>query len=267
MKQSLITTLLAFVAGSLAQYLTTDAPCQNGPTTRRCWGQYDINTNYYDVFPVTNKVREYWLSVIEVPCAPDGYQRTCQTFNGTVPGPAITADWGDELIIHVTNNLKNNGTSIHCHGLRQLNNVQYDGVPGVTQCPIAPGQTFTYKIPVTQYGSTWYHSHLSLQYANGLFGPLILNGPATANYDEDLGAVFLQDWSHTDIFTLWHTARLGSPTGTPLENGLINGMNTYHCPASTNYKCLGNGKKWEATIEPRKKYRLRLINIAIEGHF
>jgi FtsP/CotA-like multicopper oxidase with cupredoxin domain len=75
------------------------------------------------------------------------------TFNGTVPGPAIIADWGDNLVIHVTNNLQHNGTSIHWHGLRQLGSSEYDGVPGATQCPIAPGGGMTYRFRATQYGS------------------------------------------------------------------------------------------------------------------
>lgn len=90
--------------------------------------------------------------------------------------------------IHVTNNLENNGTSIHWHGIRQKGSMEYDGVPGVTQCPIAPGDTMTYEFQATQYGTTWYHSHFTLQYANGLLGPLVINGPATANYDEDVRA-------------------------------------------------------------------------------
>lgn len=93
----------------------------------------------------------------------------------------------------MNNNMELNGTTVHGHGVRQLDSVQYDGVPGVTQCPIAPGETLTYRYKVTQYGSSWYHSHMSLQYPEGLFGPLTFNGPATADYDEDLGALFLQD--------------------------------------------------------------------------
>lgn len=126
------------------------------------------------------------------------------TFNGTVPGPTIFADWGDELIIHVTNNMVNNGTSIHWHGLRMLDNTLNDGVPGVTQCAIRPGETMTYRFRVTQYGSTWYHSHFSLQYSEGLFGGMIFRGPTTDNYDEDLGMLFLQDWGHIESFTLWY---------------------------------------------------------------
>lgn len=165
----------------------------------------------------------------------------------------------------MTNNLKDNGTSIHWHGLRQLNTVQMDGVPGVTQCPIAPGESFTYSFRATQYGSSWYHSHFSLQYGEGLLGPLILNGPATADYDEDLGELFLSDWSHTPIFTLWETAKQGAaPT---LEGGLINGTNTYNCTGADDV-CEGVvGAKYETVFESGKKYLIRLVNTAVEGHF
>lgn len=57
------------------------------------------------------------------------------------------------VIIHVTNNLENNGTAIHWHGIRQKGSMEYDGVPGVTQCPIAPGDTLTYEFQATQYGT------------------------------------------------------------------------------------------------------------------
>ena len=82
-----------------------------------------------------------------------GYKIGALTFNGTMPGPLMEADWGDErnslrpfkmrpfthnatVVIHVTNKMQNNGTSVHWHGFRQLNNNEADGVPGVTQCPI-----------------------------------------------------------------------------------------------------------------------------------
>jgi hypothetical protein len=208
---------------------------------------------------------QYWLSIENSTLAPDGYERPVCTFNGTIPGPAIIADWGDNLVIHVTNNLEHNGTSIHWHGIRQLNNVEYDGVPGVTQCPIAPGDTMTYKFQATQYGSTWYHSHFTLQYGDGLLGPLIINGPATADYDEDLGLLFLSDWSHTPASQLWDTARLGAPP--TLETGLINGTNTWDCSDSDDKACIGGGKKFETVFEAGKKYRIRVVNTAIEAHF
>jgi len=48
-----------------------------------------------------------------------------------------------------------------------------DGVNGITQCPIAPGSSFTYEWKVMQYGSSWYHSHYSEQYADGAVGPIV----------------------------------------------------------------------------------------------
>ncbi len=59
---------------------------------------------------------------------------------------------------------------VHWHGIRQLGTVDADGVNGVTQCPIAPGETYTYRFKAVQYGHTWYHSHYSLQYPDGVAG-------------------------------------------------------------------------------------------------
>jgi len=251
----------------LEAHLQPRQACENTPTSRNCWGNFSIDTNYYDVTPDTGRTVEYWLSVQQGPCAPDGVARTCMTFNGTVPGPTIIADWGDTLVIHVTNNMVSNGTAIHWHGLRQLSSVVYDGVPGVTQCPIAPGQSLTYRFRVTQYGSTWYHSHFSLQYSEGLFGGMIFNGPATANYDEDLGTLFLQDWSHRETFSLWNTAKQGAPP--TLETGLINGTNRWDCATQepNNPLCVGGGAKHEIVFEAGRKYLIRLVNVAIDGKF
>lgn len=80
---------------------------------------------------------------------------------------------GQTLNITVVNNLKENGTSIHWHGIRQNGTMDMDGVNGITQCAIAPGSSFTYSFKAVQYGTSWYHSHYSVQYADGLQGPLV----------------------------------------------------------------------------------------------
>lgn len=49
--------------------------------------------------------------------------------------------------------------------------MEMDGVNGVTQCPVAPGDSFVYRFNLTQYRTSWYHSHYSLQYEDGLLGP------------------------------------------------------------------------------------------------
>lgn len=273
---------LAFVAGSAALYvshgLVEDMKavlrpfqqplqvCPNTPTSRSCWGQYSTDTNYYTTYPETGDTVEIWLSAEESTCNPDGYERSCMTFNGTMPGPPIVANWGDELVIHVTNNMRSNGTTVHWHGVRQLDSVQYDGVPGVTQCPIRPGQTLTYRYKATQYGTSWYHSHISLQYSEGLFGPLIFKGPATADYDEDLGALFLQDWSHVPTFSAWSNKEQYGITQS-LSNLLINGTNTFDCSADSHKGCVGGGKKFQTVFQRGKKYLIRLINVATDSQF
>ena len=92
---------------------------------------------------------------------------------------------GDTIQVKVRNNITGpeDGTALHWHGLLQKGTPWMDGVPGITQCPIAPGKTFTYTFIADTYGTTWYHSHFSSQYADGAFGPLVIHGPKTAPYD------------------------------------------------------------------------------------
>ncbi|RMZ78737.1 hypothetical protein DV737_g3767, partial [Chaetothyriales sp. CBS 132003] len=163
--------------------------------------------------------------------------------------------------------MRSNATSVHWHGVWQRGSVEYDGVPGVTQCPIPPGKTFTYKFRAYQYGTTWYHSHVNLQITNGLFGPLIINGPATADYDEDVGAIFLQDWMHRSAFSSWFDNQKWGITES-LSNTLINGTNSYDCSlAAADPNCVGGGEKFSLVFEPGKKYRMRLINVAADSQF
>lgn len=91
-----------------------------------------------------------------------------------------------------------------------------------------------------------------------------INGPATADYDEDLGLLFLSDWSHIPADALWDTAKLGGPP--TLENTLINGTNTFDCSTSTDANCVGGGKKWETTFVSGTKYLIRLVNSAVDAH-
>ena len=104
--------------------------------------------------------------------------------------------------ITVKNKLRFNGTSIHWHGIRQWLTGHEDGVNGITQCPIAPGDSYTYKFRAMQYGSSWYHSHYSLQYGDGLLGPMTIYGPQTANYDDDeaFRPILMTDWNHRSVF-------------------------------------------------------------------
>jgi Multicopper oxidase len=143
-----------------------DAQCTNGPTSRQCWGNgYSIATNYDAVWPNTGKVVKYTLEVTNTTMALDGFPRLVMAINGQYPGPTIRASWGDTLQITVKNSLQVNGTSMHWHGLRQWKTNPMDGTNGVTECPLAPGQSRTYTFLCTQFGTSWYHSHYSDQYA------------------------------------------------------------------------------------------------------
>jgi len=100
--------------------------------------------------------------------------------NGTVPGPLIRLREGQDVRLHVTNNLPED-SSIHWHGL--LLPFQFDGVPGVSFPGIGPGETFSYEFPIRQAGTYWWHSHSGLQEQSGHYGPIVIeprhdHGPA-----------------------------------------------------------------------------------------
>lgn len=128
-----------------------------------------------------------------------------------------------------------------------------------------PGDRYTYKFTATQYGSSWYHSHFSLQYSEGVVGAIVINGPSTANYDIDLGPILLTDWWHTPVFKLQQQITQ-SVLGLPpvADNGLINGKNKYH----------GKGERFELKFTKGKRHLLRLVNtgsdvpfrFSIDGH-
>lgn len=196
--------MLDYLHGSRPDTSTGRAGACSGNTasTRSEWCDYSIDTDYSTEAPDTGVTREYWLELTDVTVAPDGVSRSAMAVNGSIPGPTIFADWGDTVKVHVINSLttSQNGTSLHFHGIRQNYTNQNDGVTSITQCPTAPGETITYEWRALQYGSTWYHSHFALQAWQGILGGIVINGPATANYDEDLGMLFLNDWDHEVSF-------------------------------------------------------------------
>ena len=75
----------------------------------------------------------------------------------------------------VINHLLSEDVTVHWHGLHMVNNLWMDGVPYVTQCPIQPGFTFTYRFIADPIGTHWYHSHLNNQRMDGLYGMLIVH--------------------------------------------------------------------------------------------
>jgi FtsP/CotA-like multicopper oxidase with cupredoxin domain len=186
--------------------------------------------------------------------APDGFSRPMIVFNNQYPGPTIVADWGDTIQINVKNSLEINGTSIHWHGLRQLHSNQMDGTNGITECPIAPGQTKTYTFKATEYGTSWYHSHYSVQYSEGAVGTIVIRGPSSDNWDIDLGAFPMTDWYHQPVFEILASAPRAPPVSQSL---LVNGSAVYN----------GQGQYSKTMLTPGKKHLLRLINTGTNTQF
>jgi len=229
--------------------------CNFGPSSRGCWqGGLNIDTDMDEHWPNTGKVVKYHLEITNETLAPDGFARPVFAINGKFPGPTLVADWGDTLEITVTSKITANGTSMHWHGMRQLGSCEMDGVNGITECPIAPDETRVYRFKATQYGTTWYHSHYSVQYGDGIWGTIIIRGPSTANYDIDLGVLPFTDWFHAPTFTV-NAASLhanGPPTA---DNLLVNGTMT------STY----GGAYAVTNLTPGKLHLLRLANVGINN--
>jgi FtsP/CotA-like multicopper oxidase with cupredoxin domain len=113
-------------------------------------------------------------------------------FNGTVPGPEIRVRQGDRVRIAVENQLAEE-TTVHFHGIRLPNAM--DGVPHLTQRPIAPGETFVYEFDVPDAGTYWYHPHINsaAQVGRGLSGAFIVEEREPIRVDRELTWV-LSDW-------------------------------------------------------------------------
>ncbi|WP_203337316.1 multicopper oxidase family protein [Nocardioides limicola] len=113
------------------------------------------------------------------------------TYNGDLPGPTIRATAGDLLRVDVTNDLPAQ-TSIHWHGIALRNDM--DGVPGLTQDPIDPEESFRYEFTVPDAGTYFFHSHSGVQLDRGLYGTLIVEDPDEPGGYDDEWVVVLDDW-------------------------------------------------------------------------
>ncbi|KAJ1941256.1 ferroxidase fet3 [Kickxella alabastrina] len=184
----------------------------------------------------------------------DGYNlRRAIGINGKLPVPPVYITVGDILVINVVNSL-DAPTTIHAHGLLQNGTGYMDGAGMVTQCGIPPGTNFTYEHYVHQAGTFWLHGHFDHQNVDGLRTPLIVYDKDLSalpmQYDEDV-LMFMEEWYPVEFHTrmdelLNPTVTFPPPASFPF--GLINGFN-------------GNETK-PICFMPRKKYRLRVVNMA-----
>lgn len=108
----------------------------------------------------------------------------------------IEANVGDTVVVTAKNSLGTQSTSLHFHGMFQSGTGQYDGPVGMTQCPIQPGDSFTYTFVANPAGTHWYHSHNKGQYPDGLRGKMVIHDTeweASLNVDNQT-TYSISDW-------------------------------------------------------------------------
>jgi FtsP/CotA-like multicopper oxidase with cupredoxin domain len=185
-------------------------------------------------------------------------QTAVWSYNGTVPGPEIRARQGERLHVEVVNRLEQE-TTVHWHGLRLPNAM--DGVPHLTQPPIALGGSFTYAFDLPDAGTFWYHPHARSfeQVGRGLSGPLIVEEPDPPRIDRDLVWV-LGDW------------RLGADAQIGDDFGNLHDIS--HAGRLGNTVTINGKVPEDFPVRAGERLRLRLINVAnarifgleFEGH-
>ena len=135
------------------------------------------------------KVFTLTAEVVEWPIM-EGVTMTAYTYNGMVPGPLLRVTAGDKVRVVLQNRLPE-ATSIHWHGIMVPNSM--DGVAGVTQSAVQPGETFTYEFVAKPAGSFMYHSHTASdkQVALGLYAPFIIDPAQPESAPPDVDVVMM----------------------------------------------------------------------------
>jgi FtsP/CotA-like multicopper oxidase with cupredoxin domain len=175
-----------------------------------------------------------------------------------IPGPAIRLQQGEPVRITVKNELPED-TTVHWHGTRLPNAM--DGVPGLTQKPIKPGESFTYEFTPPDAGTFWYHPHADSlrQLGRGLAGALIVEEREPVAVDRDVLWV-LTDWRLTS------DAQIASGFGNAMDAGMAGRIG--------NTVTLNGAISTDETVRAGERVRLRLVNAALarimalqfEGH-
>jgi CopA family copper-resistance protein len=145
------------------------------------------------------------LTIGATPVNYTGRARIATAVNAQVPAPLLRMRQGDLVTIRVTNRLARR-TSIHWHGF--ILPADMDGVPGLSFPGIAPGETFTYRFKVNQYGTYWYHAHSEFQEQTGLYGPIVIERAGGERHGSDREhVILLSDWTDEDPAHLFRTLK------------------------------------------------------------
>jgi FtsP/CotA-like multicopper oxidase with cupredoxin domain len=170
----------------------------------------------------------------------------CWGYNGQTPGPTIEAVEGDRVRILVSNRLPEH-TSIHWHGIILPNGM--DGVGGLTQPAIKPGETFAYEFTLRQHGTHMYHPHAdeTIQMALGMMGFFVIHPQTPARRIDRDFCLFPHEW------------RIDPGTATPNPNTMVD-FNIFTF----------NGRAFPGTaalaIRKGDRVRLRFANVSMDSH-
>ncbi|EGU84191.1 hypothetical protein FOXB_05300 [Fusarium oxysporum f. sp. conglutinans Fo5176] len=202
--------------------------------------------------------------------SPDGVEKRVYLVNNEFPGPLIEARSGDRLVIHVHNGVQDEGVSLHWHGLRMKDKNSVDGAVGFTQCPIAPGRSFTYNFTIgaEEHGTFWWHSHSDVQRADGLWGGLIVHSPDEIDLQREEYLLMVGDWFHqnqTEVLR-WY-ADASSRGNEPVPDSLlVNGQGRFNCSMAVPARPVACSQVQFSNLKPlmmsrsQKKARLRVVN-------
>ena len=243
----LLAILLGFTSGffALATEAAEPGTGLGGPAALR----KQLLVEFAEAYPAkaswTGRSRHYELVAAESVVEQfDGKKLRVWSYNGQVPGPILRVRVGEELRVTLRNELPQ-PTTIHWHGVRVPNAM--DGVPGVTQSAIEPGETFEYRFIPKDAGTFWFHPHVrtSEQVERGLYGVLIVEDAQPLPYTRDEVWV-LDDW------------RLG-PDG-EVDPHFVTRHDLAHDGRWGRNITVNGSSKAELVLHPGERIRLRLVN-------
>lgn len=177
-----------------------------------------------------------------------GFVVNCWGYNGQTPGPTIEATEGDRVRILVTNKLPES-TTVHWHGILLPNGM--DGVTGLNQKPIKPGETFAYEFTLRQSGTHMYHPHYDemTQIGMGMMGLFIIH-PKEPTEEEKVDrdfAIMLHEWA----------IPIGAATPDPTVMLDFNYF-TFNSTVWPKTECL--------VVKKGERVRIRLANLSMDSH-
>lgn len=200
------------------------------------------------------------------------------TFNNSVPGPQIRVKQGDTIKVNLKNQLPEPVT-IHWHGVPVPNAM--DGIPGVTQNAVQPGQSFTYEFKADVPGTYWYHSHQDSvnQLDRGLYGAFIVEPKEGTDVDRDYTLV-LDEWMSSGEIS---GMNMSSGNMSEMDHSKMNMGNENKASTKTENSSMNmghdmsmydlytiNGKSGslvdQLPVKEGDKVRIRLINAGYLSH-